>query len=115
MESFGELVRKLRKQNNFTLTQLAAMLEMDSANLSKIETGKRDFDNKKLLKLSQIFDLDLDELKNEYFSDRIAKKLYENNVSEKTLKLAEQKVKYYRQKNANQKELDFKNRKASEN
>ena len=54
-ESFGEYIRKLRNKRNLTLTQLAAMLDLDSANLSKIENGKRDFDEKKLEKLSDIF------------------------------------------------------------
>lgn len=107
MESFGEFIRKHRNKEGLTLTQLAAKLNMDSANLSKVETGKRDFDEKKLSKLAEIFSLDFEELKNEYYSDKIAKKMYESNVSEKILKLAEQKVKYYRQKNVQQKELDF--------
>jgi len=107
MESFGEFVRKLRNINGFTLTQLAAKLGMDSANLSKVETGKRDFDEKKLSKLAEIFSLNIDELKNEYFGDKFAKKLYECNVSIKSLKVAEEKIKYYRQKNVQQEELDI--------
>jgi HTH-type transcriptional regulator, competence development regulator len=107
MESFGELIRRHRKFKGFTLTQLAALLDMDSANLSKIETGKRDFDERKLIKLAKIFNLNFEDLQTEYFSDKIAKKLYENSVPEKTLLLAEQKVKYYRQKNVQQKELGF--------
>jgi len=46
--SFGEYIRKLRTENGMTLTQLAAQLELDSANLSKIENGKREFDEKRL-------------------------------------------------------------------
>ena len=45
--SFGEYIRKLRTENGMTLTQLAAQLELDSANLSKIENGKREFDEKR--------------------------------------------------------------------
>ena len=40
-ESFGSFIKKLRVENNLTLTQLAAKLDLDSANLSKIENGKR--------------------------------------------------------------------------
>ncbi len=49
---FGEFTRKLRTEKGLTLTQLAARINMDSANLSKIENGKRDFDEKRLEKLS---------------------------------------------------------------
>ena len=48
--TFGEYIRLLRNENELTLTQLAAKLNLDSANLSKIENGKRDFDEKRLTK-----------------------------------------------------------------
>jgi len=101
-ESFGEFVRKLRTEKQLTLTQLAAQLDMDSANLSKIETGKRDFDEKRLDKLANVFNLDLEELKMEYFSDFIAKKIYKIDNSKDTLILAEEKVNYLRIKNIKQ-------------
>ena len=77
--SFGEYIRKLRTENGMTLTQLAAQLELDSANLSKIENGKREFDEKRLEKLATVFSLKLDDIKTEFFSDLFAKKIYENN------------------------------------
>ncbi|MFN7186520.1 MAG: helix-turn-helix domain-containing protein [Cyclobacteriaceae bacterium] len=107
-ETFGEYVRKLRTEKELTLTQLAAQLGIDSANLSKIETGKREFDEKKLIKLSKIFKLDSNTLKEEFYSEKIARKIYEADCSENTLVLAEQKVKYLKQKNLKQTDLDFK-------
>lgn len=108
-ETIGEFIRQLRKEAGYTLTQLAAKLDMDSANLSKIENGKRDLDERKLEKLSQIFALDLGDLKNEYYSEKFAKKLYKVNCSEKALILAEQKIKYIKQKNARQQNINFRN------
>jgi HTH-type transcriptional regulator, competence development regulator len=104
-DTFGHYIRKLRKQHKLTLTQLAAKLDLDSANLSKIENGKRRFDEKRLELLADCFDLDLKELKEEYFSEVFAKKLYETNCSSKALALAEEKVKYLKSKNAKQVEL----------
>jgi HTH-type transcriptional regulator, competence development regulator len=106
-ETFGEYVRKLRTEKELTLTQLAAQLGIDSANLSKIETGKREFDEKKLNKLSKIFKLDIDRVKEEFYSEKIARKIYEVNCSENTLVLAEQKVKYLKQKNQKQATLNL--------
>ena len=60
--TFGEYIRLLRTENELTLTQLAAKLNLDSANLSKIENGKRDFDEKRLPKLAKIFKLNITEL-----------------------------------------------------
>lgn len=94
--TFGEYIRLLRKKNDLTLTQLAAKLNLDSANLSKIENGKRDFDEKRLLKLAKVFQLDFTELHNEYVSDQIGKLIYETNCTKQLLKVAEEKAEYRR-------------------
>ena len=102
MKTFGEFLREVRKNNDLTLTQMAAKLEMDSANLCKVENGKRDFDERKLQLLSELFYLDFNELKTEYYGEKFAKKMYEVDCSDNTLMVAEQKVKYLRQKNIKQ-------------
>ncbi|GAA4819316.1 helix-turn-helix transcriptional regulator [Litoribaculum gwangyangense] len=94
--TFGEYIRLLRNENELTLTQLAAKLNLDSANLSKIENGKRDFDEKRLPKLAKIFKLDLTELRNEYVTDQIGKQIYETNCTKQLLKVAEEKAEYRR-------------------
>ena len=99
-ETFGEYIKRLRTENGFTLTQLAAKLDLDSANLSKIENNKREFDERRLTLLSKVFDLDIAKLRTEFFSDFIAKKIYENNCDEETLVLAEEKVAYLKTKNS---------------
>lgn len=94
--TFGEYIRLLRNENQLTLTQLAAKLNLDSANLSKIENGKRDFDEKRLPKLAKIFKLDLTELRNEYVTDQIGKQIYETNCTKQLLQVAEEKAEYRR-------------------
>ncbi len=98
-ETFGEYIKRLRTENGFTLTQFAAKLDLDSANLSKIENNKREFDERRLILLSEVFDLEINKLRTEFFSDLIAKKIYENNCDEETLVLAEEKVAYLKSKN----------------
>ena len=92
--TFGEYIRQLRTGKGFTLTELAALLKLDSANLSKIENGKREFDEKRLEKLASAFDLDFEKLKTEYFGDQFAKKMYAYNCSTETLIVAEEKINY---------------------
>ncbi len=106
-QSFGEYIRHLRTKKGHTLTQLGAKLDLDSANLSKIENGKRDFDEKRLTQLAEVFNLDLEELKTEFFSDLFAKKLYSSSSSTDALFVAEKKVKYLRQLNAKQESLNL--------
>ena len=97
--TFGEYIRELRNLNRLTLTQLAAKLDLDSANLSKIENGKRDFDEKRLLKLAKVFKLNIKELKKEFVSDQIAKQIYECDCTKEMLIVAEEKAEYRRQLN----------------
>ncbi len=105
--TFGEYIRELRTDKGFTLTELAALLKLDSANLSKIETGKREFDEKRLEKLATVFDLDLEKLKTEYFGDQFAKKMYEYNCSTEALIVAEEKINYLKSINIKQAQIKF--------
>ena len=105
--NFGEYIRKLRTNNDLTLTQLGAKLGVDSGALSKIETGKKDFDAKCLDRLANTFDLDIEKLKVEYFGEQFAKKMYAYNCSREVLIVAEEKVKYLKNINVKQEELKF--------
>lgn len=93
-ETFGHYLRNLRTEKGLTLTQLASKLNMDSANLSKVENGKRDFDLKRLPKLCKVFKLDINEMQAELVSDQIARNVYEKKLDTKILTLAEEKIKY---------------------
>ena len=104
---FGEYIRQLRTAKGLTLTELAALLKLDSANLSKIENGKREFDEKRLEKLATAFDLDIEKLKIEYFGDQFAKKMYAYNCPTETLMVAEEKVNYLKSVNVKQTEIKF--------
>ena len=106
-ETFGNYIKNLRLEKNLTLTQLAAKLDLDSANLSKIENGKREFDEKRLLLLAVAFNINIDDLKKEYFGDFIARKIYDCNFSNEILMVAEEKVKYLRSVNTKQSNLDL--------
>lgn len=105
--TFGEYIRKLRTDNGLTLTELAALLKLDSANLSKIENGKREFDEKRLDKLASAFSLDIEKLKVEYFGDQFARKMYEFKCSPETLIVAEEKMNYLKSINIKQTEIKF--------
>lgn len=105
--TIGEYIKTLRTQKGLTLTQLGAQLGIDSGALSKIENGKKKLDEKSLPKLAKAFKLDLNQLKDEYFSEVIAYGIYENKCSENVLTLAEEKVKYIKSKNTKQGNLGF--------
>lgn len=91
---FGEFIKGLRNEHGYTLLQLSEKLKIDSANLCKIESGKREFDLKRLPKLCAIFKLDLPQMEKELLSEKIARNVFENKLDTTVLELAEQKVKY---------------------
>ncbi|MFW6275521.1 MAG: helix-turn-helix domain-containing protein [bacterium] len=101
MTNFGKYIRKLRLEKGLTLTQLAARIDLDSANLSKIENGKRAFNENRLEKLSLALNVDLNTIKSEFYSDYIAQKLFDSKCIDETLILTEQKIKYLIRKNGN--------------
>ena len=105
--TFGEYIKQLRTDKGLTLTELAALLKLDSANLSKIENGKREFDEKRLDKLANAFNLNLEKLKVEYFGDQFAKKMCAYNCSSETLIVAEEKVNYLKNINVKQGKIKF--------
>lgn len=93
--TFGHYIKHLRNGKGLTLTQLASKLDIDSANLSKIENGKREFDVKRLPKLCKIFKLNITEMEKELLSEKIAKSVYEKKIDSSVLNLAHEKIKYY--------------------
>jgi len=96
--NFGEYIRQLRNNNGWTLTQLGARIGIDSGALSKIETGKKEFDEANLPNLAEAFGLDVEILKSELISEKIANTIYQYECSDNVLALAEEKIKYIRKK-----------------
>tara|TARA_R110002072_G_scaffold199405_2_gene357006 strand:- start:10238 stop:10564 length:327 start_codon:yes stop_codon:yes gene_type:complete len=106
-QAIGEYLRELRKGKGLTLTQMGAKLGMDSGALSKVENSKRLLDPHYLETIAEIFELDFEELKTEFFAERIAYELINNSCNEETLKLAEEKIKYIKTKSATQAKLNI--------
>ncbi len=98
LEGFGQYIKNLRLTKNYTLTQMGALLGVDSGALSKIENNKRPLDNKLLPRLSEIFDVDIDILKQKFFSEKVADLLFKNDCPEEVLDLAREKLNYQRNK-----------------
>lgn len=108
-ETFGEYIHRLRVEASLTLTKLAAALDIDQSTLSKIENGKRNIPQEILPKLAKIFNLEINQLEKEYFSEKIAEMIYPKENSSELLKLAEKKAEYKKLKNLKQAKIDFKN------
>lgn len=94
METIGQILRNKRQELGLLLRQVSAYIDIDQAILSKIERNERKPTKDMLEKLSEILKLDKDELMIQYFSDKIAYEMANEDCASKVLKVAEKKIKY---------------------
>lgn len=94
----GEILRESREKKRLLLRQVAALLGIDTAILSKVERGERKATKEQIIKLADILDLNKDELLIQYLSEKIAYELLDEDVASETLKVAGKKVAYLKSK-----------------
>lgn len=97
-ELIGEKLRKLREENELPLRKVAALLDMDVAILSKMERGERKMTKEVVQKLAKIYNHSEDELMVLFLSDKIVYELRDEALSMDALKVAEEKIKYQKNK-----------------
>lgn len=68
---FGNKIRQLREKNGLVLRKVAAVLDIDTATLSKIELGDRHAKREHLPLLSQILSTNLKELEKLWLADKV--------------------------------------------
>lgn len=93
-ETVGEKLRQLRERNEMPLRKVAALIDIDVAILSKMERGERKLTKEVVLKLADIYKYSADDLLISFLSDKIMYEIQNEDLGEKALKVAEQRVKY---------------------
>lgn len=94
MDTVGQIIRIKRESKGLLLRQVAAHLDIDQAILSKIERNERKPTKENIIKISEILNLDKDELMVQFMSDKIAYEIADEDCANRVLKIAEKKVKY---------------------
>lgn len=94
IESFGEMLRKLREENEMPLRKLAAQLDLDQSTLRKIERKERNANSDQKEKNAKIFKVSKKDLQVNFLSDKVAYELLEEEFGVESLQVAEEKVKY---------------------
>ncbi len=107
MTSFGEFIKLQREKRGWTQTDLGAKLGINMTKISRIENNKELFTQSKLDNLADIFELEIDLIKELFFGDKFAKEAYKNGCSDKTFIVAEQVVQYYKTKDTKQGKIAF--------
>ena len=92
MNHFGEYIRKLREEKNVLQRQLAALLETDTAFISKLEKGEKKATREQVSKLTAFFEVAEKESITLWLSDRIKDTLQNDPFSEEALNLTKQRI-----------------------
>jgi transcriptional regulator with XRE-family HTH domain len=89
---FGEKVRELREQQHLYLRQVAPLLEMDTAQLSKIEKGSRQLKREQIPLLAGILKANADELLVLWLADQLYDVVKDEDVALKAMEAAEEVI-----------------------
>lgn len=95
--SFGEHLRDLREGAALTLKFVSEQIGMDTSLLAKIERNERQPTKQVIKQIAKYFKVDEKELQNDFLSDQIAYKIFDEEADLSILKVAEEKVKYLKQ------------------
>lgn len=90
---FGIKIRQSREQQGLLLRQVAAVLEVDTALVSKIERGERKASKEQVLKLAELLEIEVDVLLVIWLSDKIVDMLEEEPLAYEVLKNLEKRLK----------------------
>ena len=97
--TFGEVIKKLREDNGLPLRKVAAHLDIDPSTLGKIERNERSANKEMIEKFAEIFSINSKTLLVSFLSDKVAYEIMEEDCTKDILKVAEEKVKYYKKLN----------------
>jgi len=94
MESqFGEKIRTLREAQHLYLRQVAPQLDMDTAQLSKIEKGQRQLKKEQIPLLATILQADKVELETLWLADQLYNMVQGEPMADEALKSVTKKIK----------------------
>jgi len=89
---FGERIRSLREKQNLYLRQVAPLLEMDTAQLSKIEKGVRLIKKEQIPILAEILKAQSDELMTLWLADQIYAVVKDEKLANEAMQVAEKQI-----------------------
>ncbi|MCF8229432.1 MAG: helix-turn-helix domain-containing protein [Bacteroidales bacterium] len=88
----GQRIRELREESDYLIRQLAAMLDIDTAQLSKMERGERFFRKEEIIEIARILKADQEELLTIWLADKIYKMALEEEHAIEAIELAKKKL-----------------------
>lgn len=108
MSSFGQFLRAEREKRKWTQSEFGDKIGLNVSAISRIENESQRFSKSKLKALSDLLKIDEQVIKDLYFADKFAREAFQYNCSETIFSVAEQNVKYIKQKKETQGQIEFK-------
>jgi transcriptional regulator with XRE-family HTH domain len=99
LTTFGETIKRLREEQNLPQRKVAAHLDIDTSLLAKYERNVRQPSKELIIKIAALFKVDSEELISEALTDKIAYQIIEEEADSKLLRVAENKVEYFKKQN----------------
>lgn len=97
--TIGKQIRDLRIANNILQRELASSLSISESYLSKIENDQKPIKRQHLSQLSEILKTNYNELESLWLAQKVVYLLTSEKNSINALKLAEEEIKYLKNKN----------------
>lgn len=94
--NFGEHIKQLREQNQLLQRQVASVLEIDTAMLSKIERGERRAKKEHIPLLANLLHSNERELYTIWLADQIYQLVENEEQALQALKIAENEIKQFK-------------------
>jgi transcriptional regulator with XRE-family HTH domain len=89
---FGEKLRILREKQHLYLRQVAPLLEMDTAQLSKIEKGLRQLKREQIPIIAEILKASCDELMTLWLADQIYALVKDEKLANEAIQVAKKNI-----------------------
>lgn len=99
MDTFGTSIRNKRLEKGLILREVAALVGIDQALISKYEKGERFPSRNQVMCFAEKLGLEAEQIIIAWLSDKVAKDLYKDELGEEALKVAEAKVQYLKKAN----------------
>lgn len=93
MNKFGDIIRSKREEQEMLLRHLSAVLDLDTAMLSKIERGEKNAKREHIEQLAKLFNLDYKELFSFWLADQVYKLVSKEEQALNALRIVETELK----------------------
>ncbi|GLB50417.1 helix-turn-helix domain-containing protein [Neptunitalea lumnitzerae] len=96
MKTLGETLKDAREIKGLILRKVAAEVDIDQSLISKFEKNERKPTLEQIVRLAKFYELSESELVIDWYSEKIADELKYTESTSEILKVAEEKIKYYK-------------------